>query len=981
MMTKLQPAGFFSSIGTFFSPKELSVQVRSEVLSSGHVQVTPVFLIDGQEVPPDLVTLDKQQTILGYTVNLTPHAQRVHEKTQGRSTRLSKLRAAEFLKDLDGSGVTLRSSNGRVKPRIEAVKPDVTLELHEGDSLRVVTEMQTSEGAILEKPTDLNQLIKDEGWYTVGDDFLRVDLTHPSIDQKLIIEGGDGWFTGDDVPRIMDSIVDNQSKLGDVQKNDVLKDLEVFSGEPKTRVNVDGDSTHISIAPTLAYSGTKGREYQQSLEELEAFLNQGKEYKRIPDGWVKISSSHAERFRQSHEELKRKVGSLDQITGQKIPEILSRMAQTKRRDQSFLSSPWNVYFSEQVKDAHRLVENSAQLSFRLNIVESDGRSLLELDPIYNQDGFKVSHEFVHEATQKGEKWIRRGKTWVKTDKDKFENVEKQANKLELGRTPTGFTFPAMQREKVIDVFSRLGSIEHSQAYGEFIRKLADYKQIEETQLPESLRDEIEFRSYQQHGFNWLAFLHRFGLNGILADDMGLGKTIQTLAMIHRAIELSRANYPSLIICPASVVANWAQEIEKFFRNSTAIVYTGSSRGKQLDAVEEIDQDLPVCPGNSPIFITSYNIARLDQEKLGRVCWLYVVVDEGHNIKNPNAVTTKAIKTLVGQNKLALTGTPIQNNLEELWSLFDFAMPGFLGARTEFRTDYGSNGKVDTNKIGKLKKRIHPFLLRRLKKDVAKDLPEKTVVDRLVELTPIQVRLYKEALNSSKYKEMLEHVDKDGVGRSTLMILEIIAKLRTICNHPVLAVKEQENGRIDYKTANCEDSGKLDALQELIEEIVEGEEHRALLFSQSTRALDLIEYWLNEWNVAYLRLDGNTPTSKRQPLCAQFNSTPAITLFLISTKAGGTGLNLTGADTVIFYDHDWNPANDAQAQDRAYRIGQKRNVTVYRLISKGTIEERIIERQTRKQTLADEVIGSDINGFKDLSKDELLSLFRFDGGET
>jgi SNF2 family DNA or RNA helicase len=261
-------------------------------------------------------------------------------------------------------------------------------------------------------------------------------------------------------------------------------------------------------------------------------------------------------------------------------------------------------------------------------------------------------------------------------------------------------------------------------------------------------------------------------------------------------------------------------------------------------------------------------------------------------------------------------------------------------------------------------------MRRLKESVAKDLPPKIVVDQKVELSAIQVDLYKRVLASADYRWVMEEIEAKGVQRSKVLILKIYTTLRSICNHPAIAKEEYQGDTINYQ-----DSGKLDCLRELMEEIVDGE-HRTLLFCQSTRMLDIIQDFFRQWQFSFIRLDGNTPPPLRPDLVREFNGNPAIQCFLISTKAGGTGLNLTGADTVIFYDHDWNPANDSQAQDRAYRIGQTKPVTVYRLISQGTIEEKILQRQELKQTLADEIIGTE-EEFMDLGRAELLSLFSLD----
>lgn len=520
----------------------------------------------------------------------------------------------------------------------------------------------------------------------------------------------------------------------------------------------------------------------------------------------------------------------------------------------------------------------------------------------------------------------------------------------------------------------LGSIEHSESYAKFLIKLADFTQIQDYALPVSIRPSISLREYQKHGFNWLVFLNEFGLNGILADDMGLGKTLQTLAAVQRAWETAKTKRPSLVVCPTSVVSNWKSEITKFFVGCRPIVFAGSNRDEKLSCLCEPDLSSRVCSENM-LVLTSFDIARIDHEKLNRIEWLYVVVDEGHYIKNPDAVRTKTIKTINGQNKLVLTGTPIQNKLEDLWSLFDFVMPGYLGSRQAFRSNYSRDGRVNWTAVwggeNRLKDRINPFVLRRLKESVAKDLPQKIMISQKVELSKAQVALYKEVIRSTQCRQILENAEKNGANQAQFQILSALTKLRTICNHPMLTNKDAVPA-----DARLEDSGKLGLLQELMEEVIDGE-HRTLLFCQSTQMIDIIQLWFERWGIRYLRLDGSTPPGSRVGLVDKFNNDKEIHAFLISTTAGGTGLNLTGADTVIFYDHDWNPADDNQAQDRAHRIGQTKPVTVYRLISRGTIEEKILERQVVKQTLADQIVSADEEGFKDLTREDLISLFSLD----
>ena len=972
-MPQLQPAGFFSQILSALFPKQMSAEVRTEVLPNGQIQAVPIFVVDGQEVPAELVGDGSSQTILGYKITLDQASQQVRRQTQGKPTRLSKRKAAEFLGGLGQSGVSVRSKDGRVQAQIKEVKPNVELKLQPDDSLSIESELVMPNGVVVAKPPRLEELRYDEGWFSIGDDLVKVITTGTSLDQVLIPQGSPDSLVGDDVPQFLKLIGKHRSQLGEVEKDLALEKLAVFGDKVENRAKVDGNSDSISVSPTLVFHGPQQRQYEGTPELVDYFDKKGGGFQRVSDGWIELTAETIKGHRRASEELDAKLGGNTTFRGTDIPKVLTELVKTSQGGNR-QGSPWTVYFSEAVKNSHRVIDTPANVEFKLNIVDSDGRSLLELDPIYNHERFKLTHNEAQQAASSGDDWIRRRDTWVKVDAEKYGKIEAGADSLGLHRGPNGFTFPASQRERVLELFSVLGSIQHSDSYAAFLSRLADFEKIEDVPLPASLRPEIHLRTYQKHGFNWLAFLHRFGLNGILADDMGLGKTLQTLAVIHRAREMTRNKFPSLIICPTSVVSNWKLEVEKFFKDTCVITYTGDNREPKLRLLHEMLAHAHR-GWAGPLVVTSYDIARRDVEKLNHIPWLYVVVDEGHNIKNPDAERSKAIKTINGQHKLALTGTPIQNNLEELWSLFDFAMPGFLGKLGKFRDQYCRNGKVVWEAVrggsASLKERIHPFILRRLKETVATDLPPKIVVDQRVELTLLQVRLYKEVLASEECQRLVDEVNRNGVGRARPMIIVALTKLRAICNHPLLADANRKPG-----SAKCEDSGKLDCLRELIEEVIEGE-HRALLFCQSTQMLDIIQEFFAKWKVCAIRLDGSTSPNQRQSMVDQFNRDTSIDCFLISTKAGGTGLNLTGADTVIFYDHDWNPANDRQAQDRAYRIGQTKPVTVYRLVSKGTIEEKIIERQAIKQSLADEIIGADEQGFKDLTKEDLLSLFQLE----
>ncbi|MGI9459821.1 MAG: DEAD/DEAH box helicase, partial [Pirellulales bacterium] len=891
--------------------------------------------------------------------------------TRGRKVKLAKSKAAKTLNDLEKSGIGLSSKDGKRPLQILKAKPDVSVQLLPNDVLEIDSKLVDSRGKIIRKPPDLKSLKADDGWHTDGDDLIQIDLTDSPLDKVITEENGNGKLDGQAVPRFIQMLQSNENKVGAIEKNSILENLAVEKSKPSNRVKVTGDDESIEIAPMLNLASQGGNSYTYSEAELLDIQHKSQKYNRTSEGWLEIDPEDIKGYQQAKEDLTHRKIIGRNIKGAEIPEALSYLNKSNLSTQA--NHPWNVYFSKKVADSHQLVEDPSNVEFSLNLIESDGKALVHLSPIYNHSRFKISHKEAQEAEGQGIKWVRRNNAWVRLDEKKLDEVRDQAAKLNVKEDENGFSFPAAEQAKIINVFSRLGTVKQEESYKKFLEKLKDFTKIEHTRVPLNINSSVELRPYQQHGLNWLAFMQKYALNGILADDMGLGKTLQTLMAIERAREVdqSASALPSLIICPASVILNWKSEIEKFVKHSRVFVYHGPNRESVLPRI------LP--PGYSrnsepetKYLITSYNTARLDYSKLDKIPWLYMIADEGHAIKNPAAQQTKAVKMIHGQHKLVLTGTPVQNKLEELWSLFDFAMPGYLGNRNAFQKKYKTAQGIDLQRVQtELQPQIRPFVLRRLKQDVAKDLPEKFEIENPVELSPKQVSAYQEALAGTEVQKLKDAIESQGVARSQTHIFSVINKLRNICNHPELLKEDFRN-----QDVRAEDSGKLEFLKDLIQEVKEGE-HRALLFSQSTRVLDFIEHLFDDWGIVTLRIDGQTHAMKRVDIANSFNSDKKIDCLLLSTKAAGTGLNLTGADTVIFYDNDWNPANDRQAMDRAYRIGQEKDVTVYRLVSQGTIEQKILERQKKKQFLADSVITADHQMFKNLSKEELFDLFKLD----
>jgi len=458
------------------------------------------------------------------------------------------------------------------------------------------------------------------------------------------------------------------------------------------------------------------------------------------------------------------------------------------------------------------------------------------------------------------------------------------------------------------------------------------------------------RDYQLTGFKWLKTLAKFGFGGILADDMGLGKTLQTIAFIISEYETSKM--PTLIVTPTSLVYNWSEEIHKFLPDLEVLIVDGSPQTRE---------ELISMSKDYSIVLTSYPLIRRDIVQYESIQFNYCIIDEAQHIKNPKSLNAQSVKQINANGYFALTGTPIENHLTELWSIFDFVMPQLLFSHTKFSNVY--EGPItkdqDQNALAQLKKMIRPFILRRLKSEVLTELPEKTETKVVATLSDGQKKLYLAHLEEAK-ASVSEELKNDTYKKNQMKILSMITRLRQICCHPSMFMEDYEGT-----------SGKMDLLIELIEDSIDSG-HKILLFSQYTSMLGIIKNQLIEMGINYSYLDGKVPSKKRKDIIHEFNHGD-IPIFLISLKAGGTGLNLTAADVVIHFDPWWNPAVEDQATDRAYRIGQERNVQVFKLIAKGTIEEKIFNLQQTKKVLANSVIESGESFITSMTSTDLKEL--------
>lgn len=479
-----------------------------------------------------------------------------------------------------------------------------------------------------------------------------------------------------------------------------------------------------------------------------------------------------------------------------------------------------------------------------------------------------------------------------------------------------------------------------------LEQLREFDTIEDHPLPARFNGEL--RPYQKAGYNWLQFLDKYKFGGCLADDMGLGKTVQTLAMLQHQKEVGHNN-ASLLIMPTSLIYNWQMEAAKFTPELKVFVYTGTAREKDIDKFANYD-----------LILTSYGITRLDIDILSQYSFNYIILDESQAIKNPNSIIAKAVKKLQARNRLILTGTPIENSILDLWSQMTFINPGLLGNQTYFKKEFliPIEKRNDNNKSNKLYTIIKPFVLRRHKSQVATELPEKVESIKYSTMTTMQEEKYEEVKNMYRNK-ILDKIEHDGLKGAQFLLLRGLTALRQIANHPKMIDPE-------YKG----DSGKLEDITYMLLSAI-SKEHKILIFSQFVKHLTILREFLNKKGIEYAYLDGKT--KDRQAQVNRFQEEENLKVFLISLKAGGVGLNLTKADYVFILDPWWNPAIEAQAIDRAHRIGQENKVFTYKFITKNTVEEKILKLQLRKKKLANELITTEESFVKNLSQEDIASI--------
>lgn len=534
------------------------------------------------------------------------------------------------------------------------------------------------------------------------------------------------------------------------------------------------------------------------------------------------------------------------------------------------------------------------------------------------------------------------------DREMLINLSRLAQPHRTGfRTPAGNFFLISQLYQPV-----METIPQLRRALDVADRLKEFGKISEYQPSAAFNGQL--RNYQLAGFRWLMFLHDYHLHGCLADDMGLGKTVQALALLQTLKSNGRLE-TSLLVVPVSAVSNWETEINRFAPELTVYRCLGGSRNPDPGEWKKYD-----------ILITSYATLRADIGNFQNFPFYYLILDESQNIKNPGSQTARAVKMLQARKRLALSGTPVENNTMELWSLMDFLEPGFLGSEEWFKSQWAVplENNNDEFRAHTLRRMIYPFLLRRRKEEVEKELPEKIEITELLAMGEEQAQAYSRTARLYSRK-ISASIGEKGLLRSTFTILEGMLRLRQICLFPHLAGPDMDSVP----------SAKFEHFKDVMEDIIlEG--HKALVFSQFNGVLDMLARWLSEQRAGFVRLDGSVPAQQRKTRIVEFQENPHISVFLLSLKAGGVALNLTAADYVVIFDPWWNPAAEAQAVDRAHRIGQTKKVLVYRFIIRNSIEEKMRRLQERKKDLASQLIIPDENFLKKLSREEILDLFRF-----
>lgn len=603
---------------------------------------------------------------------------------------------------------------------------------------------------------------------------------------------------------------------------------------------------------------------------------------------------------------------------------------------------FEIYGEEALKTAR---VNRAKPTISFNV--TSGIDWFDVEAVINFGDIAVSVKDVRKALKRNERYIKLADGSIGEIPQEW--LERYKHLFGLGEeTEKGVRLSSLHLTLLEQLLSDTDQVQFDQEFKDKLQRLKNFKGMMSYPLPNGLTGEL--RPYQKAGFDWLHFLHEFNFGGCLADDMGLGKTIQVLAFLLSLREVKHSKNPDLIVLPRSLLVNWQREIGRFTPRLRFLEYFGNLREKDFEEFDQYD-----------MVLTTYGVMLRDIEKLRGYTFHYVVLDESQAIKNPMAQTSRAARLLKCEHRLVMTGTPVENSTFELWSQFTFLNPGLLGNLEYFRGEFGTpiEKNNDEGKAEFLRKLVYPFILRRTKDQVAPELPPRTERVIYSDMEPLQRKVYNR-LRDYYRGLLLGMVESKGIDDSRMKILEGLLRLRQVCNHPAL-IDRQFRG----------ESAKFELLIETLETL-RSEGHKALIFSQFVEMLRILRAELDRRKIKYTYLDGST--QNRQEQVDIFQSDHKIPFFLISLRAGGVGLNLTAADYVIHIDPWWNPAVEMQASDRTHRIGQDKPVFVYKLITRDSVEEKILQLQERKRNLVDQLITTEKSFLKSLTAEDVRVLF-------
>jgi len=920
-------------------PKPLEFEYRMTVRPAS-IAVTPVLAGTRSAVPVNdalgafnMVSIDERPLFRALARNLN--------RGQPTTAELRGEDAAEVVEMLSDRRVLLEPASMELRFANEALKPRIELDPANGDSLRV--------RVVFYLESNKRRFALSSGAWFEGTPGWQIDTTE-GVARPVSELVTPAWLqrlyrspamvqSHEDLPELLGESIPRVAALLGADLPDLSSVADLVDQKPRFELKANGDLIDARVRLYVRYEDQEFDVPPDDFPSPLAFLppKSGKGRPRV---------------------VRRDVGA--EMAG--VQALLNQNFEVSESGEELVASGddaiafWTNGIGELPEDWDRFIpDDLVDVTIRDESVTpqmrvSSGVDWLNLDMKFESGGAVVREEELRACLEHGRRLVQlEDGSYAPIDPEKVGDVLTRMAEI-YATAGMKDKLPLSQAGRVQDLLKMVQNAKVSASAKTLFAKIEDIDEIPSVAKPRTLKADL--RPYQKDGFSWLVFLHELNSGGILADDMGLGKTVQAIALLLWAKSKYKRKL-NLVVAPTSVVPNWEREIAKFAPGLKTLVWQGPNRSQRAPEIEKAD-----------VMITSYALLRRDEELLQALDLRYVILDEAQHIKNPMSQTARSAKKLSSERRLALTGTPIENRLSELWSIFDFVSPGLLGTLKTFEERIArpiDRGDMDTAQ--RLRGTIKPFVMRRLKRDVAADLPDKIEQEMIVPLAEEQSKLYKQVLGQVR-KSVLSEVEKKGVSKAQIQILAALTRLRQVACDPRLM-------KLPDTDFDADDSGKLGALREIVDEAIDGN-HRVLVFSQFVEMLNHIRAALDTDGVQYEYLDGST--KNRIDRVDRFNEDTSVPVFLISLKAGGTGLNLTGADTVVHFDPWWNPAVEDQATDRAHRIGQTKNVNVYKLIAAGTVEEKILELSAKKRELVSNVLSTEGSPLKGLTKADVDNLF-------